>query len=231
MGDRYTITADKSKMASRFDVEILDAYQPHYNAAPTHILPVITQGSKGLSFFYWGEIPDWSKNKSIASKLIYAEGETVAEKASTKQQFLNARCIIPADGFYEWKRVSKKGKIPHRFIFGDNEIRSFAGLWEEFEDNEGNNIHTFKIITTTANGLLSEMNARMPVIFEKEQEKIWLDPNSDPEELQQLLQPYSSDKMGSYTVSPQFKDPNNEGPSLIEPYAPADQFGNYSLFD
>ncbi|MTI23039.1 SOS response-associated peptidase [Fulvivirga sp. RKSG066] len=231
MGDRFTITADKDKLATRFGVDVTDNYQPKYNAAPTQILPVITQGSKGLSFFYWGQIPDWSKNRSISAKLIYADAASVHTKASTKRLLQSSRCIVPVDGFYDWKKVSKKGKIPHRFVFGDNAIKSFPGIWEEFEDNDGNEFHTFKIITVPANSSVAEMSDTMPAIFDKQQEEVWLSDTKEIEALHDLLQTYPADKMGSYTVSPKFSDTNNEGAHLIEPFAPADQFGNYSLFD
>lgn len=231
MGDRYTITADHDALQERFEVEIPDRYAPRYNAAPTQILPVITQNSKGLSFFYWGQIPEWSKNKTISPKLIYAESESILEKATTKKALSAHRCIVPLDGFYGWKKVSKKGKIPHRFIFGDKGIRSCPAIWEEFEDEEGHSVQTFKLITIAANKVVGEVSDRMPIIFEKEQEKIYLSDSTDLDAIIALFQPYPNDKMGSYTVSPQFSNTENEGPALIKPFAPADQFGNYSLFD
>ncbi|UII20168.1 SOS response-associated peptidase [Fulvivirga ligni] len=231
MGDRYTITGSQAQLAERFHVEIPDNYKPHYNASPTKILPVITQDSKGLSFFYWGQIPDWSKNKSIASKLIYTEMETVTEKASSKKALMERRCIIPADGFYGWKQVSKKGKIPYRFIFDKNQTVSFAGLWEEFEDEEENTVHTFKIITAPSNSNVSPVSTRMPVILTAKEEALWLNSETPEEELVTILKTYPADKMGNYTVSPKISDPAINEAALIEPMAPADQFGNYSLFD
>lgn len=231
MGDRYTITAEAEVLSKRFDIDVTERYAPRYNAAPTQVLPVITQGSKGISFFYWGQIPERSKNKTISTKLILAEKETLTEKVSSHNALLQSRCIIPADGFYDWKRISKKGKVPHRFIFGNSEIVSFAGIWEEFEDDEENVVHTFKIITTPANKIIADVNSRMPAVLAKDAEKAWLDNNTPEEVLLDLLTSYPSEKMGSYTVSPRISDLNNEGPSLIKPMAPADQFGNYSLFD
>lgn len=231
MGDRYTITADQEALEKRFGVEIPDRYEPRFNAAPTQILPVITQNSKGLSFFYWGQIPEWSKNKAISPKLIYAESEKIGEKATNKMALKSHRCIVPLDGFYGWKKVSKKGKIPHRFIFGDKEIRSCPAIWEEFEDDEGQSVQTFKLITIAANKVVGEVSDRMPVIFEKPQEELYLSDSEDLEAIAELFKPYPNDKMGSYTVSPQFSNTENEGPALIKPFAAADQFGNYSLFD
>ena len=231
MGDRYTITADRNKMQERFSVDIPDGYEPRYNAAPTQVLPVITQKSKGLSFFYWGQLPDFAKNRAVSQKLLYAPAAGIDQKASSKRLLTHARCIVPVDGFYDWKKVSKKGKIPHRFMFKDNAIKSFPAIWEEFEDDDGSMLHTFKIITTEANTMLSEMSDSMPVIFEKSQEAVWLSDTTDATELVEQLQPYPADQMGSYTVSPRFSDTNVDEPSLIKPFAAADQFGNYSLFD
>ncbi len=231
MGERYTITANTDKMQERFGVAIPETYQPRYNAAPTQILPVITQNSKGLSFFYWGQLPDFAKNRAVSSKLLYAEAENIHEKASTKRLLSSARCIVPVDGYYAWKKISKKGRIPHRFIFENNAIKSFPAIWEEFEDDEGNMLHTFKIVITQPNTLISEMSNWMPVIFDQTQEAIWLSDTTDIDALTEILIPYPTEKMGSYTVSPRFDDPSLDDPSLIEPFAPADQFGNYSLFD
>ncbi|UII24980.1 SOS response-associated peptidase [Fulvivirga maritima] len=231
MGDRYTITSSSEALASRFNVDIPEAYAPNYNAAPTQILPLITQGSKGLSFFYWGQIPGWSKNKAISNKLLFADMETLSEKAITQKALLSRRCIVPADGFYGWKQVSKKGKIPYRVIFENKNIVSFAGLWEEFEDDNENIVHTFKLITSPANSSILPMSTRMPVIMTEKEENVWLNNESTEEELLETLKPYPADKMKTYSVSPKISDTSVNEPALIEPMAPADQFGNYSLFD
>ncbi|MBL3655262.1 SOS response-associated peptidase [Fulvivirga sediminis] len=231
MGDRYTITNSSEELANRFNVDIPDAYSPSYNAAPTQILPIITQGSKGLSFFYWGQIPDWSKNKAISNKLLFTNMETLVEKAITKKALLSRRCAVPADGFYGWKQVSKKGKIPYRVIFENKSIVSFAGLWEEFEDDNENTMHTFKLITSPSNSSILPMSTRMPVIMTEKEEAIWLNKESTEEELMEVLKTYPADKMKTYSVSPKISDSSVNEPALIEPMAPADQHGNYSLFD
>lgn len=231
MGDRYTLTKSADLIQSFFNLQSVEGYAPCYNASPTSLLPVITQGSKGLSFFYWGQIPERSKNKSISTKLLVAEAKNLSERAFLKRAMATHRCIIPADGFCIWKQVSKKGKIPYRFVFNDNGLVGFPGLWEEFEDDQGEMAHTFKIITVNANKLVSDMFDRMPAVFLQEKSKQWLSTEAKPEELIPLLQPYSSDKMGSYTISPKISNSQLNEPGLIEPTAPADQFGNYSLFD
>jgi len=139
MIDRYSITASSAKINERFRAEVLDTYTPRYNAAPTQLLPVITHSTPhGVSTFFWGTSPEWSKNKSLSEKIINIRAETIMEKPPLKKAMMKSRCLIPADGFYAWKKVGKKTAIPYRFIIPDQELFSFAGTWEEFEDNEGN---------------------------------------------------------------------------------------------
>jgi putative SOS response-associated peptidase YedK len=121
--------------------------------------------------------------------------------------------------------------IPYRFVVTNQELFSFAGLWEEYEDTDGNEIHTFSIITTTANDLVGPVHDRMPVIFDKQAEKIWLNPESTEDDLMKLLKSYPGNKMNLYSVSPRIHDLRVDVPSLIAPAPPADQFGNLTLFD
>ncbi|MEO1098624.1 MAG: SOS response-associated peptidase family protein, partial [Bacteroidota bacterium] len=129
MTDRYTITTNKNTLLVQFNLESIDGYVPSYNAAPAHILPVITMGSAGLSFFYWGQIPERAKNKSISQKLLYIDGESLITKQLLHKDLLEQRCLIVADGFYGWKRISKKGKVAHRITFKENEVLGFGGTW------------------------------------------------------------------------------------------------------
>ena len=231
MGDRYTITADKSEILERYNIESDDRYTPKYNAGPTQVLPILTQGSKGLSFFYWGQIPDRAKNRSISTKLIHVESESILQKVSSRNALMSRRCVIPADGYYDWKKISKKGRIPYRFVFNNNGIVSLAGIWEEFEDENEDIVHTFKILTTPSNDVVRPISSRMPLVLEEEEEKIWLDKNSTEEDITALFNTYNSEKMTYYSVSPQIEDLSLNDAFLIKPSAPADQFGNYSLFD
>lgn len=231
MCGRYTLVKKAEEVAKRFKVDVGNVYKPRFNAAPTQLLPVITADSpEGLSWFYWGLIPAWSKDKSISTKLINARAETLSEKASFKTALQKRRCIIPADGFYEWKPVSKKGKVPYRITLLNEELFAFAGLWEEYEDDEGDNVHTFTIITTQANSTLQSIHERMPVILSREAESLWLDKKTDPASLQNILQPYSRDATRFYTVSAKVNYATTDDPSLIVPAPAADQFGNYTLF-
>jgi putative SOS response-associated peptidase YedK len=232
MIERYSITAAPSQLEQRFGTDVLDTYTANFNAAPTHLLPVITSAAPhGISTFYWGTSPEWSKNKTLSEKIINVRAESILEKPMLKKGMMKNRCLIPADGFYAWKKVGKKTSIPYRLVTNDQDVFSFAGIWEEFEDTEGNEFHTFSIITILSDGIVATIHDRMPVIFTKENEEIWLDKQSSESDLMKLLVPYPSAKMSHYPVSPRINNANTNVPSLIVPTPPADQFGNLTLFD
>ncbi len=232
MIDRYSITASSSRINERFHSEVLDSYAPKYNAAPTQLLPVITHSTpQGVSIFYWGTSPEWSKNKALGEKIINIRTESILEKTSLKKAIMKTRCIIPADGFYAWKKVGKKTAIPYRFIATDQELFSFAGIWEEFEDTDGLELHTFSIITVASNEMVATVQERMPVILTPSSEKVWMNPESSEADLIRTLVPYPAEKMNYYPVSPRIHDSHTNLPSLIIPTPPADQFGNLTLFD
>lgn len=210
---------------------MLADFKPRYNIAPTQLVPVITSDSpKGFSFFYWGITPDFGQNKPVAQKLINAKAETVHEKISFKTSFQSRRCIVPADGFFEWKKLGKKTKIPYRFTLRDESLFSFAGIWEEYEGLTGEIQHTFLILTTTPNSVVEEVHDRMPVILSRENEKKWLDKYSSESELLAMLKPLSSDLIQSYTVSPLVNSVQNDSAGIIRRTSPMDQHGNYTLF-
>jgi putative SOS response-associated peptidase YedK len=232
MIDRYSITASADKIAERFSVDVPDTYKAKYNAGPTHLLPVITSNmNKGVSIFYWGTSPEWLKNKAAAEKIINARTEWIHEKPALKRAMMRSRCLIPADGFYGWKRTGKKTQIPYRFVVTNQDVFSYAGLWEEYEDTNGLEFHTFTIITVPANDLVKAVCDRMPVVLDRETEQVWMNQNSQEEDLLKILQPYASIKMNLYSVSPRIFDTEADVPSLIMPAPPADQFGNLTLFD
>lgn len=231
MIERYSITASPEKIRQRFNVEVLETYSPNFNAAPTQLLPVITASSKGISTFYWGTSPEWSKNKTLSEKIINVRAESILDKPMLKKGMMKNRCLVPADGFYAWKKVGKKTSIPYRLIANDQDLFSFAGMWEEFEDTDGNELHTFSVITTESNATVAAIHERMPVILTKENEDIWLDNRSTESDLMKILRPYPAEKVSHYPVSPRINNTNMNVPSLITPTPPADQFGNLTLFD
>jgi putative SOS response-associated peptidase YedK len=231
MCGRYSLNKSKIQIEERFQAEMLPDFNPRYNIAPTQLVPVITsQSPKGFSFFYWGITPDFGQNKPVAQKLINARAETVKEKISFKNSFEKRRCLIPADGFFEWKKLGKKTKIPYRFTLKDDELFAFAGIWEEYETVNGESQHTFLILTTTPNNLVEDVHDRMPVILNRNMEKKWLDSYTSEAELLEMMNPYPSEQMISYTVSPLVNSVQNDAPSVIRRTSPTDQHGNYTLF-
>ncbi len=232
MIERYSVGVTARQLAERFGIDEPPAHQARYNAAPSQLLPVITHESpNGFSFFYWGQPPDWSKNKSAAEKIINTRSELLAEKPLLKKNLVQHRCLVPSDGFYAWKRIGKKTLIPWRFALKDKSIFSMAGLWEEYDDEENNSFHTFTIITTPSSKFVSAVCERMPAIIQVSSEKSWLDKGATESELISLLSASPDDKMDGFAVSPQLNTISFDRPSLILPVPPADQFGNLTLFD
>ncbi|MEX2234947.1 MAG: SOS response-associated peptidase [Cyclobacteriaceae bacterium] len=232
MIERYSITASASQISERFSVDVPEFYTAHYNASPTHLLPVITSTTpQGLSLFYWGTAPGWAKNKTLGEKFINLRAEYFAEKPTLKKALRSHRCIIPADGFYGWKKVGKKTNVPYRFVFKSSRIFSFPGLWEEFEDTEGHQIQTFTIITIPSDNVVNIIQERMPVILSRDAEKRWLDKNSTEEQLLNIFSDSDTKDMSYYSVSPKISQIDIDVPSLIIPTPPSDQHGNLTLFD
>lgn len=232
MIERYSIGVTSKQLADRFEIEEPLAHRAKYNAAPSQLLPVITHETPhGISFFYWGQAPGWAKNKTPAEKIINTRGEQIGEKPVLKKNLIHHRCLVPADGFYAWKRVGKKTMIPWRFSLKDKGIFSFPGLWEEYDDEEGNSFHTFTLLTIPASPLVLTVTERMPVIFAKPTEKIWLDKAATENELLSLFRAIPDDQWDGYAVSPQLNTISFDRPSLMLPVPPADQFGNLTLFD
>ncbi|NHE55608.1 SOS response-associated peptidase [Cyclobacterium plantarum] len=231
MCGRYSLAKTKIDLENRFEAEMLEAFTPRYNIAPSQLVPVITTESpKGFSHFYWGITPSFAKNKPVANKLINARAETITEKATFKNAFKKNRCLVPADGFYEWKKIGKKTKVPYRFVLHGESIFSMAGIWEEYETEKGETAHTFLVLTTAPNQLSAEIHDRMPVILKKEDEAKWLDVRTQEEELLGMLGPYPDDEMTKYTVSPMVNQVANDSAYVIRKTLPMDQFGNYTLF-
>lgn len=231
MVDRYSLTLSATQLAERFSVEAHDHYKPKYNAAPTQLLPVITSGSSGISWFYWGRPPHFAKNKNLAEKIINLPSETLLDRPVLKKMLLQSRCIIPADGFYVWRKVGKKTAIPYRVTESSHKAFSFAGLWEEFEDEDGSMVHTFIMLTIKSNELILPLNEKMPVILDKQQEAVWLNPSSSEADLINIMKTYPAGKLGIYTVSSLINNPEKDHPSLILPAPASDQHGNLTLFD
>jgi len=210
MCGRFSLTANEAELNLRFELEGGDApYIPRYNGAPTQMLAVITgENPHKLSYKRWGLIPPWAKDSSIGNKMINARAETITEKASFRAPLFSRRCLVPADGFYEWKQDAFKQ--PFRIFIKNNPIFAMAGIWERWKSPEGNIIESFNIITTEANSFMKPIHNRMPVILKQEDEKAWL-LSKDSAEILSLLKPYSSEDMDAFPVSKLVNSPRNEG--------------------
>ena len=196
----------------------LPSLQPSYNIAPSHEIPAIVGTNEGnrLLMLRWGLIPSWSKDDSFAFKMINARAETIDQKPSFKNLLTRRRCLIPADGFFEWKK-EEKSKTPYRFILENEKPFAFAGLWDSWKNEKGETLYTFTIVTTSPNKMIEEVHDRMPVILNDQGEKIWLDPNTeDKKVLKELLIPYPSELMDKYQVSSYVNSSRNPGPKAIE---------------
>lgn len=230
MCGRYSFTQTKEKIEKRFSVEVPSTWKPRFNIAPTQIVPVITnKNQKALSFFRWGLIPSWSLNESTGSNLINARSESVLTRSPFKQIVNSHRCLILADGFFEWKSSGKK-KQPFRFTLNTDDAFAFAGLWDSWE-TEDDIVNSFTIITSPANTLVSEVHDRMPVILKKEDEMNWLNNNLSDKDIQELLKPYDPNRMCSYASHRSVNSPSTDTAECIM-VAPKIYPGEtYSLFD
>jgi putative SOS response-associated peptidase YedK len=197
----------------------LNKLQNRYNIAPGQINPVIVQedGNK-LEWFFWGLIPYWAKNEDMKYKTINARAESVDTAASYRKPLRFQRCLIPATGFYEWDK-SQKPSQPYYFQVKDNSLFAFAGLYDIWKNPQTNHdVKSYTIITTQPNDSVKNIHNRMPVILEKEDEETWLNPDlTEPEQINQLLQPYPSDKMFSFPVSRLVNTPSIDSEELIKP--------------
>ena len=220
MCGRYSLKADISQLAMRFEFAADDVvHEPAYNIAPTQqVLTVTNDGERQAEYMRWGLIPFWAKDMKIGYRMINARGETVAEKPSFRTALRKRRCLILADGFYEWQKLGGKQKRPMRITLKSEEPFAFAGLWETWKNPEGELIKSCTIITTSANEFLSPIHDRMPVILPQEQESFWLDNEvEDPVALSSVIASYPDDGMDAFEVSTLVNNTRNKGPEVMDP--------------
>lgn len=229
MCGRFTLTTSLADIELHFGLlpaplPFKEMYRPRFNVAPgQNILTVVAVGaaelSRELRWHRWGLIPPWAKEPSIGYRMINARSETVAEKPSFRNAFRRRRCLVPADGFYEWRPEGRR-KIPYRFRLRDGSLFALAGLWETWTPPDGGEpITSCTVLTTDANDVVAPVHHRMPVIIPPDHYDTWLDPEEEPEALQALLSPYPPDAMEGYAVSPEVNSARNDYPELIEPAA------------
>ncbi|MFD1178380.1 SOS response-associated peptidase [Paenibacillus puldeungensis] len=220
MCGRFTITLPINELILRYIIEdskIIN-YKPRYNVAPMQNVLAVISGKMGqrLGELRWGLVPEWAKDQSMGSKMINARAESLADKPSFRQLLASRRCIIPADGFYEWKQEVER-KQPYRIMMQDGSIFSFAGLYDIWSDPNGNKLATCTIITTEPNSLMAGIHNRMPAILRPDDEAMWLNrDNTDVHFLKSLLKPYDATKMRAYPVSSAVGNVRNDSRELIE---------------
>ncbi len=228
MCGRFTQHHYRADIVTRLEVQkVLFDTEPRYNIASTQAVAVVvteaTTKERVLDGFQWGLVPSWAKDPAIGNKMINARSETVAEKPAFKRALQHRRCIVPADGFYEWERTGADGKvrIPHHFRRKDGALFGFAGLWEKWDSPDGSPLLSFTLITTQANGIVVPIHDRMPVILQTpEDEALWLDDTlHETDLLVSLLQPYPDDWMDSFTVSRRVNSPAVDEAGLLESIA------------
>lgn len=236
MCGRYTLSVPLSNLVDTFDVPPPHFdHAPRFNIAPTQEAPVLARDESGtrMGLLRWGLIPSWAKEPSIGSRLINARSETVGEKPAFRSAFARRRCLVLADGFYEWKKAEEAGaaaagqgrggktgrpsKIPQWIHLPSRDVFTMAGIWERWAPPDGDSLYTFSILTTEAAAGIRHLHHRMPVIVGPDARATWLDPESSPETLKGLLRPYEEESFQAFPVSSKVNSPRNDDPTLIDP--------------
>ena len=218
MCGRFTLSSEASDLHAEFGIDPPADYRPRYNIAPTQPVLAIVAGSSGwrTATLSWGLVPHWAKDRKDAAKRINARAESLLDKAMFRDAFLRHRCLIPADGFYEWEKAGKHSR-PVLIKRQDGRPFSFAGIWSRWYERPGEALYTCSIITTQPNALVARSHDRMPVILEPRDRALWLDPASEPAVLQALLVPFADEPLESFPVSALVNSPNNDSPECIQP--------------
>ena len=221
---RYVFYSGRS-FGDEFGVLAVPDLTPRYNIAPTQVVPGVISTDRGREFaqFQWGLVPSWCKDPTIGHKLINARAETIAEKPSFRTALKKRRCLLPADGFYEWK--GEKGAKQPYYITCRHHPFAFAGLWEYWEGVDGA-LLTCTMVTTHANTLMSQIHDRMPVILAPDKYGLWLDHEVSPARLTPLMDPFPDEEMSMHPVMKAVGNPRFDDPELIEPVAIGGLFGD-----
>ena len=221
MCGRFTRKENFQQLAKLLGLHTVPQLPPRYNIAPSQLIACVRANSVSKENecvqLKWGLVPAWAKDSKIGHKMINARAETVSDKPSFRKAFQQRRCLIVADGFYEWKREGK-AKQPYYIRFADNRLFAFAGLWERWEKNGAAPLESCAVITTGPNALMESIHHRMPVILHPRDYALWLNPTfHEVHPLSSLLQSYSPDEMESYPVSPLVNNPRNDSSLCLQP--------------
>ena len=231
MCGRYSLFTPPEDLRERFGAEPTRPLEARYNCAPGQELPVVTNDAPDeFRFLKWGLVPSWADSAKVGNDRINARAETVGQKRSFADAYESRRCLVPADGFYEWAKTASGAKQPYRVAFEDDRPFAMAGLWERWKpqtkqtglgdfgnsgpSREQEPLETFTIVTTEPNALISELHNRMAVVLEPDDEATWL--HGDPDEVASLLTTYPDDELTAYPVSTRVNSPANDAPDLIE---------------
>ena len=221
MCGRFTLTIDPADLRDAFpSLTFPEDMAPRYNVAPSQPVAVVANNGKNqVEFFKWGLVPSWAQDPSIGNRMINARAESLAEKPSFRAAYKRRRCLVLADGFYEWQAVpGAKSKTPMLIKLKSGEPFALAGLWEVWHPDQEDALLSCTIITTTPNPLMEKIHNRMPVILKPEVYPVWLDPaEQTPDKLDKLLKPYPALQMMAFPVSRQVNDPKNDSPECIVP--------------
>jgi putative SOS response-associated peptidase YedK len=222
MCGRYTRRTPLRVLAGLFDFDAPAEMPPRYNIAPTQPVAAIRlagdAGKRELAKLRWGLVPSWAADLKIGSRLINARSETVASKPAFRAAFAKRRCLIPADGFYEWQQQGKE-KQPYLIQMSDGQPFVFAGLWERWHGESLPPLETCTILTTNANELMKPLHERMPVILAPADCQRWLDPKTSKAEAEALLRPWGTDTLTALPVGKWVNNPQNDDPRCLEPSA------------
>ncbi len=213
------------KFYDRFEIENrLERLEACYNVTPGYLMPTVVRQSPNKTILMkWGLIPHWAKDPKIGYQMINARSETLAQKPAFRQSLISKRCLIPASGFYEWKKADGR-KIPYYIRLKKTDLFAFAGLYDTWIDASGGKIQSYTIITTVPNKLLVTIHDRMPVILQKTDENIWLNGGEkDIKKITGCLKTYPEEKMEAYPVSPKINSPSNDSVKLIKLQEPPEE--------
>ena len=221
MCGRFTLAVDADELEAEFAaVRFPAAFARRYNVSPSQpVLVIPNDGKAAADLYVWGLIPSWSKDPSMGNRLINARGETLAERPAFRGAYKYKRCLVLADGYYEWMATpGTKVKVPHYIQISDGRPFGFAGLWSEWRSADGSEVRSCTIVTTTPNSLLAKIHNRMPVILSREDREKWLDPApKSSEDLGDLIKPYPAELMRAFPVSTLVNNPANDRSDCIAP--------------
>lgn len=234
MCGRYYLVGTGPELRAEFELDSFGIdWEPRYNIAPQQLVPMIIEhrGKRSIGLVRWGLVPAWAPDESTGMKTINARAETIATKPAYREAFRHRRCIVPASGFYEWRSDPVRGKVPMAVHPANGEPIAFAGLWEKWRAPDGQTLTTCTIVTTEAAPEIRHIHDRMPVILDRAAQRLWLDPDTDPDTLQSLLQPPTDARLAAYAVSRLVNAVANDTEDCLLPAGDDDSAATLDLFD